>query len=366
MKKLTCMAFSVVLAFLLASNASAQIVPEKISVSPFIGGYSFHHETYLRDNPVFGLRVGYDITERWGVEGAFDYIATSFRNEGGSANVFGYRLDALYHFMPKERLVPFLAAGVGGTTSAIGGNSETDSLINYGGGVKYFLTESLALRADLRHLWVFYGGRNDWEYTLGLTYLFGTQKAKPAPVAVVDSDNDGVPDDQDRCPRTPKNVTVNSEGCPLDSDGDGVLDYLDKCPDTPKGDRVDRIGCSIKAKASEKVSIALEIEFDTAKADIKQRYHEKIKKVADFMITYPGSTAVIEGHTDNIGSDEYNHALSARRAESVKAYLIEKFGIASERLSAKGFGPSQPVADNATAAGRQKNRRINAVIESVN
>lgn len=343
MKKLTCMAFTVVLAFLLASTASAQIVPEKISASPFIGGYSFYHKTYLRDNLVFGLRVGYDITEHWGVEGAFDYVPTKLRNGGNSTNVFGYRLDALYHFMPREKLVPFLAAGVGGTTSdksAGSRSSETDSLINYGCGVKYFLTEALALRADIRHLWVFDGGRNDWEYTLGLTYLFGAQKAKPAPIAAIDSDNDGVPDAEDRCPDTPIGTNVDHAGCTIQK----------KAPIT---------------KAPEKVSIALEIEFDTAKADIKSRYHEKIKKVADFMTAYPETTAAIEGHTDNVGNDSDNLKLSERRAESVKAYLIEKFGIASERLSAKGFGPSQPVADNATAAGRQKNRRINAIIESV-
>ncbi len=357
---------------ILSSNASAQIVPEKFSITPVIGGYSFYHETYFRDNPVVGLRAGYDITERWGVEGAFDYVPTTLKNGGGGVNVFGYRLDALFHFMPQNKLVPYLAAGVGGTTSdksAGSRSNETDFLVNYGGGLKYFLTEALALRADVRNLWVFDGGRNDWEYTVGLTYLFGGPKAKAAP-AVADSDNDGVPDDQDRCPGTPSGVAVDRYGCPLDSDRDGVPDYLDKCPDTPRGTVVDKNGCPVQekapaAKAPEKISVALEIEFDTAKADIKPKYHDKIKKVADFMTTYPETKAVIEGHTDNVGSDASNRTLSTRRSESVKKYLIEKFGIAPERLTAKGYGPSKPIADNATAEGRQKNRRINAVIETV-
>jgi outer membrane protein OmpA-like peptidoglycan-associated protein len=119
------------------------------------------------------------------------------------------------------------------------------------------------------------------------------------------------------------------------------------------------------AKAPEKVSITLEIEFDSGKANIKPQYDDKIKKVADFMTAYPETTAIIEGHTDNVGSEKFNRRLSTQRAESVKSYLIQKFGISPGRLSAKGFGSSQPVADNKTAEGRQKNRRINVVIETI-
>jgi OmpA-OmpF porin, OOP family len=121
---------------------------------------------------------------------------------------------------------------------------------------------------------------------------------------------------------------------------------------------------TIPRKAAEKVSIALEIGFDTGKADIKSQYRDQIKKVADFMQTYPETTAVIEGHTDNVGKEESNLRLSTKRAESVRTYLTEKFGIAANRLSARGYGSSHPVADNATPEGRQRNRRIEAVIET--
>jgi OOP family OmpA-OmpF porin len=82
------------------------------------------------------------------------------------------------------------------------------------------------------------------------------------------------------------------------------------------------------------------------------------------MKTYPETTAVIEGHTDNVGKEESNLRLSTKRAESVRTYLTEKFGIAENRLSARGYGSSRPVADNATPEGRQRNRRIEAVIET--
>ncbi len=377
MKKMGIMAVIIVLSVALAFPCSAEITPGRFSVSPFVGWYDFDSDTHLKDKPVYGLRLGYDFTRRWGGEAAFDYVKTEFnQGSGESVNVYGYRLDALYHFMPAERLVPFLAAGVGGTSGKdTDGDSKSDFLFDYGAGVKYFLSADWALRADIRHLLVFDGGRQDWEYTVGLVFLFGgkapapapaaTAPAAPAPAAVIDSDGDGVPDNLDKCPDTPKGVKVDKDGCPIDSDGDGVPDYLDKCPDTPKGAKVDKDGCPVVAKAPSKVSIALDIKFDSGKADIKPQYDEQIKKVADFMNTYPETTAVIEGHTDNVGNEKTNLRLSTMRAESVKTYLVQKFGIAAGRLNTKGFGSSQPVADNATPEGRQKNRRITAVIETM-
>ncbi|GFE62898.1 OmpA family protein [Geobacter sp. AOG2] len=102
----------------------------------------------------------------------------------------------------------------------------------------------------------------------------------------------------------------------------------------------------------------IDIKFDTGKADIKPRYHEELKKLADFLKEFPEARGVIEGYTDNVGGREMNIKLSQRRADSVRTYLIKHFGIASERIGAKGFGPDRPVADNKTAAGKQQNRRI--------
>ena len=209
------------------------------------------------------------------------------------------------------------------------------------------------------------------EAMIEFTYLFGKKKkpvpvAAEAPAAVVaapppesDSDGDGVVDSKDTCPDTPKGVTVSSSGCPLDSDGDGVYDYLDKCPDTPIDLKVDADGCPIPLKKVARID--LDIQFDTNEADIKARYYDRLKEVADFMATYPGTTAVIEGHTDSVGSAAYNLTLSQRRAESVRDYLIQNFNINPDRLTAKGFGEDRPVASNDTKEGRSKNRRIQAV-----
>jgi outer membrane protein OmpA-like peptidoglycan-associated protein len=107
----------------------------------------------------------------------------------------------------------------------------------------------------------------------------------------------------------------------------------------------------------EKVSISLDVQFDTGKANIQPKYHDDIKKIADFMSKYPSRSAVIEGHTDNVGKEAVNVKLSHRRAANIKAYLTEKFGIDSSRIKAIGYNYQKPIASNQTVEGRQKNRR---------
>jgi len=112
-----------------------------------------------------------------------------------------------------------------------------------------------------------------------------------------------------------------------------------------------------------KYCITLHTEFDVDKAEIRPQYQDEIAKVGTFMTKYPTTTAVIEGHSDNVGDPEHNRGLSQKRAESVVNYLVEKFAIDRSRLSAVGYGPARPVADNATDAGKQANRRIEAIID---
>ncbi|MFB3924770.1 MAG: OmpA family protein [Syntrophales bacterium] len=109
--------------------------------------------------------------------------------------------------------------------------------------------------------------------------------------------------------------------------------------------------------------VTLNVLFDTNKAAVKTKYFNEIKKVADFMEKYPTATAVIEGHTDSVGKVAANVKLSQRRADAIKNILVEKYKIEESRIKAVGFGPKNPIADNKTAAGRQKNRRVEAVFE---
>lgn len=193
----------------------------------------------------------------------------------------------------------------------------------------------------------------------------------PAPVAVVaavvvlpaDSDKDGVIDENDKCPGTAAGVAVDTKGCPLDSDNDGIIDSLDLCPNTKAGMAVDSKGCP--PSIEENVKIAIGVLFASGKADIKEDSTDDIKKLGEFMQTYPTTKTVIEGHTDSVGSAAMNKDLSQRRADAVRDYLIKNYNIDANRIKAVGYGPDRPVADNATAQGRQLNRRIEAAIDVV-
>ena len=165
---------------------------------------------------------------------------------------------------------------------------------------------------------------------------------------VMDSDGDGVTDDLDRCPNTPKGVKVDAHGCPLDSDGDGVVDYLDKCPNTPKGATVDARGCW---------TYAAKVMFDINSAEIKSEAYPMLDEAILILEKNPEMKVEIDGHTDNTGSAAYNMNLSERRAKSVMKYYVDQ-GVEEERLTTKGFGFTKPAASNETKEGRTKNRRV--------
>ena len=122
---------------------------------------------------------------------------------------------------------------------------------------------------------------------------------------------------------------------------------------------------SVVKKAEENLSLLLTIEFDFAKYFIRKEYNDDIKKVADTMKENPKARVVIKGHTDSIGKRAYNMRLSKERANSLKQYLVKKFGIKASRIATIGYGFDKPVASNDTEEGRQKNRRAEVLIETM-
>lgn len=193
----------------------------------------------------------------------------------------------------------------------------------------------------------------------------------------MDSDGDGVTDDKDQCPDTPKGVKVDAKGCPLDTDGDGVPDYLDSCPDTPAGMEVDKWGCPLDSDGDgvtddkdqcpdtprgAKVNargcwILADVNFNTDKTDISSAFAAELDGVVDVLKSNPSLRLEVAGHTDSVGDAGYNQGLSERRAKVVMDYLIGK-GIDAGRLTGKGLGETEPIASNDTKAGRAENRRV--------
>lgn len=331
MKKLFSFLVACLLSLVLASTAAAEGVrANSFTLSGVIGGYSFDGEQHLETSPIFGIRGGYNFTKYLGVEALFDYVPTESTRGLGDADLYRYGGDLLLHFMPDNKLVPYLAAGYSGITlDRENRGAHTKGAFDYGAGIKYFLTEDLALRGDLRHL-IFRDNQTlfNYEYTAGVTWQFG---GKAAPITAAS------PVARPLAPPEPEPAPAPEAP-------------LEPAPAEPTPDRM-------------KYCISLDIEFDIEKADIRPQYHDQVAKVGEFMKKHPGTSAFIEGYTDEVGSDEFNQELSQRRADSVVKYLVDNFGIAPSRLSAKGYGKSRPIPDNPSDEERQKNRRINAIID---
>ncbi|MGJ8687609.1 MAG: OmpA family protein, partial [Spongiibacteraceae bacterium] len=294
-----------------------------------------------------------------------------------------------FDFNPGEQLRPYVGFGLGLANASLSELEQEEVLIGQlGAGATYYLTHRLALDAGYR-----YTMSEDLEFTsgsakfeteysahsvmLGLRYGF-----YDAIYGIQDTDGDGVADETDQCPGTPRGVQVDSVGCPLDGDGDGVADYLDQCPNTPAGTPVNEQGCvadndndgvadfrdacpdtaageevMTNGCARDQAVVLRGVNFETNSAQLTVNAETILDSVGETLNTSPGFSVELQGHTDSVGADSYNMNLSQNRARAVKNYLVDQ-GVDSARLSASGYGEESPIADNDTSEGRAENRRV--------
>jgi OOP family OmpA-OmpF porin len=197
-----------------------------------------------------------------------------------------------------------------------------------------------------------------------------------------DSDSDRVPDSRDKCPNTPTGMAVDADGCSLDSDQDGVPTAIDRCPASLRGESVDEFGCSddtdkdgVRNAQDRCLNTRFGVEVDRHGCEIRdvislpgvnfQSGSDLLLAGAENLIRDIAATLKandylqieVAGHTDSQGSEISNQGLSDRRAKTVYDYLV-MYGVDEDRLSFRGYGESQPIADNATADGRATNRRV--------
>ncbi|MDB5971628.1 MAG: OmpA family protein [Hydrocarboniphaga sp.] len=360
----------------------------------YVGGYSFAN----------GLRPEFEIDFRQDKPKSIDFLTAGAINSNNdstqhvaldSTSAF---INLWYDFFPSSSFHPYLGGGGGvirytmnhfrenvvatgrhtdGTVISVitpvleDTRRSDDATFAYqgGAGIRYDFNEQLTIGLDYRYV---KGGTGQF-YVYRLqpeTHFDADYQAqsvflsvdwyfhkKPAPVA----------------PPAPAVVAVAPP--PPDTDGDGVIDDLDKCPGTPLGTPVDDKGCPLppppppcKApQAGERVSLAgcgtgdvivlrgVNFEFD--KARLTPNAKLILDSVGDELVANPQINVELGGHTDSKGSDEYNQVLSDKRANSVVQYLVGR-GVDSSRMTAVGYGETQPVADNDTDEGRELNRRV--------
>ncbi len=314
-----------------------------------VGKTNWDSDRHYDDKKLGYLGIGYHLNSEWVIEPFLWSTNTSFdtNSRDFDANTLGVK--GLYFFGDKaSKVAPYATLGVATLDTVKAADdmrSDSDVGAVLGLGARIALTERLGLRIEFNSTRYTDNSTNDMMGFLGLSYAFGGA-AKPAPVA-------------EPAPVAPAPAPVVEQ--PKDSDGDGVYDDKDQCPNTPAGRKVDEKGC--EKVLEKKVSIRINVKFDSDKSVVKPEFHAEIKKVADFMKEYDGTKVVIEGHTDSTASDAYNQSLSERRAKAVAESLIKDHGIDASRVSSVGHGEAKPIADNASKDGRAQNRRVVAEIE---
>ena len=170
----------VIMLMAIVTAAQAEVRAGSVSVTPFAGSIFFEGNQDLKTSAVCGLRAGYNFTKHLGVEGFFSYTQTEIQDESQWRpwqDVYNYGIEGLYHFMPEGRFVPFIAIGIGGIHYGYPEEYRRNKFaVDYGAGLKIFITDDIALRADVRHVIPFNDRYNDLLVTFGICFSFGGEQ----------------------------------------------------------------------------------------------------------------------------------------------------------------------------------------------
>jgi OmpA-OmpF porin, OOP family len=307
------------------------------------GGYLWtDHKRRATNDAQWGLGVGKHVSREWsielnGLDGQYDHRV----KPPGHIDITGYSLDILRVFLRETRFAPYITVGGGYIRDRSPAFRSTGSgLAQAGIGVMIDVAENSSgsfmfqLRPEAKARWDFINrtGQStfvDYMAMLGATFAFGPSRPPPSPPPVA-------------APPPPPPPPPPAPPPP-------------RCPPPPPGAVLDEHGC-----ARQEVTLR-GVTFEFNRATLTPQSRPVLDAVATDLKAHPRMKVELQGHTDNVGSAEYNLRLSQERAESVRDYLISQ-GVAPEQLTAKGYGLTRPEADNRTEAGRALNRRVVMVV----
>ncbi|MDP1785378.1 MAG: OmpA family protein [Sulfuricurvum sp.] len=266
-------------------------------------------------------------------------------------------INGVYQLENISAVTPFVKGGVGYEWyTHTHPNDFNGLLLDAALGAKMDITKNVALKIEGLYMYKMNNsgidGSNGEVHNIaalaGLTFKFGATETRAAPAAapVVAA---AKPEPKEPEPKPVAAEPVVVAAAPVDSDKDGVYDDADLCPNTPTCFTVDKDGCPIKA--------TLHVNFAIDSNKIDSTGTSEVNGYSQFLKENPAYKVNIIGYTDSTGTEKHNQKLSERRAEAVKATLIEQ-GVAADRLTTMGEGEKFPVATNATKEGRLENRRI--------
>ena len=309
-------------------------------IAPGLQKMNYDAEVGLDNDLGYVIGIGYDFTSRLSAE----FSVMDLNPETKAKRELDqdlWKIDVLYGLdFDLGRFKPFVVSGLGNSNI----DGENDSIWDIGAGLRLPLNERWTWRTSIRNYYALGRDFEDQDFGIDTTlvYRFGGSRKSMA------SSNE------------PPREGIQEVVAVADADRDGVPDANDLCSDTPRSYAVDKDGCPIAIEEVARVELLVNFDFD--RSEVKEQYLPEIERVARFMEQYPDRVVELEGHTDSRGTDAYNLGLSQRRAEAVMAELVGRFGISPSRVSAKGFGESQPIGNNDSAQGRAENRRVITVV----
>ena len=314
-------------------------------MGPFAGYNFFESSQNLKNQPIYGLRLGYNFTRHFGIEAAGEYIATSVDDStrtGLTEGQFGrpldkvdltfYHIDAVYHFVPDGKFNPFILVGFGGAHYNPSISTRDMAAFNVGLGAKLWLTDNIALRFDVKDYMVTEIVQETYHNigaTVGITFAFGG-KAKTAQTSA------------EKYEPTPeaKAEPKPAPPPPLAPIPEETVVILAAEPKVEE-----KVAAVVtETKAEEKVVILAfeDIHFDFDKATLKPEAQTILKRNIQLLKDNPKAQIRIAGYTSAAGTEAYNQKLSERRANAVKAYLTKEGLIAPDRLITIGYGETRP------------------------
>ena len=391
---------------LLSTGTTAAELDSGVYIAPSLSYHTFGKNIKAQgvdiDNASgFGISLGYQFEENWAAEFAFHKDGSTEDDDGNDADSEYFHIDGLYHFDNYEdtNWSPYAVAGVGIRTYDIddAGFNNSDGEFNAGVGVKYAFNSNLYFRTDARLSYGIYDDDIGSLWNIGFVYIFGGSdfmkdsdfslndyfaevcgdkdknpmvKEKPEPMAEPEAMAEPEPEPIAEPEPAVVSAVPMQQAAPieaaneLDTDNDGVKDSMDKCPETLFGAKVDETGCYAIEQAEE-VEFNLNVTFKSGSTWLDRLSREHVDELANFLTVHSEVKVVIEGYSDSQGPAIPNKNLSQGRADSVRDYLIKNHKIEATKITAVGYGEESPIADNATADGRTKNRRVMAKVTAI-
>ncbi|CDG56899.1 Outer membrane fibronectin-binding protein [Campylobacter coli 76339] len=300
----------------------------KFEITPTLNYNYFEGNLDMDNRYAPGVRLGYHFDDFWLDQlelGLEHYSDVKYTNSTLTTDITRTYLSAIKGIDLGEKFYFYGLAGGGYEDFSKGAfDNKSGGFGHYGAGLKFRLSDSLALRLETRDQISFHNANHSWVSTLGISFGFGAKREKVVAEQV-------------------KEVAIEPRV---------AASTQSQCPAEPReGAMLDENGCE--------KTISFEGHFGFDKVDINPSFEEKIKEIAQILDENARYDTILEGHTDNIGSRAYNQKLSERRAESV-AKELEKFGVDKDRIQTVGYGQDKPRSSNDTKKGRADNRRVDA------